>query len=494
MTATAAPPEAAPPSAPPASRSIKRGALVLFGGQAGTQALGFVRNLVIARMISAADFGVGAAFAVTMALLNMLGDLSIDKMLVQAKDGDEPRVQATAQLIQFVRGAIGALVLFLVGGLVADGFGAPHAAWAFRWLALVPLIRGAAHLDVRRIERDLRFVPASIVDGVPALVATLLTWPLALWLGDYRVVLWATLLQELLQTALSHLLAERRYAWSRDREVMRRIAAFGWPLCVNAILMFGIFQGDRVVVGSAYGLELLGAYSLAFMLTMVPTALLAGVATALVLPVLARAQDDPRLFEKRTAAAVRTISLVSALTTIPLALVGGPLLVALFGDKYAAAASVVPWLAAMQGVRILRVGPTLAAVARGDTVNSMISNVWRSAALIAMAVAALVHADLAWIAAAGLGGEIVALLYSCARLARRQGVSFRATLAPCGPTFVGFLAAAAAAAFAPQGPGASIAAALVLMSGTVAWLVAAFPDLRGTLAQLGLRPRFWAPR
>jgi O-antigen/teichoic acid export membrane protein len=469
------------------SRRPAAGFLVAFGGQAGAQALGFVRNLIVARLVSAADFGICATFAMTVALLNMLGDLSVDKLLVQAKDGDSPRVQATAQLIQFARGVVGALLLFAVGGLVADAFDAPQAAWAFRTLAFVPLIRGCAHLDIRRVQRDLRFAPAAVADGVPQLVSTLAAWPLAVWLGDYRVVLWAVLLQEALATVLSHALAERRYAWAADRVVARRIAAFGLPLCVNALLMFGIFQGDRVVVGAAYGLELLGAYSTAFMLTIVPTALLAGVSTSLALPVLSRAQDDPREFERRTAATTQTIALVAALVAVPLAVLGGRLVVALYGAKYAAAAAVVPWLAAMQCVRMLRVGPTLAAIAQGDTVNSMIGNVWRSGALAAMAVAALLQADLTWVAAAGLGGEIAALLYSCARLARRQRVPWSATLAPSVPAFVGACAALAFAALAPAwGLPSSIAAAVLLEAATLAWLLTAFPELKTTLRELAL--------
>jgi O-antigen/teichoic acid export membrane protein len=462
-----------------------RGAVVVLGGQAGGQALGFLRNLILAHALAASDFGVATTFVVTIALLNMLGDLSLDKLLVQASDGDDPLVQRTAQAIQFGRGLVSGALLLLAAPLVASAFGAPQARWAFQALAIVPVLRGFAHLDVRRIQRDLRFTRATLTDGVPQLLSTLAVWPLALWLGDWRAVLVAILAQEMLATALSHAFAERRYGWAMDRAVARRIARFGLPLLVNALLMFGIFQGDRVVVGTSYGLDLLGAYSLAFLLTMVPTALLAGAGTALVLPILSRVQNDALEFGRRTAACAQTLALAAAAVTIPLALLGGTMLTLLFGTKYAAAAEVVPWLALMQGVRILRVTPTLAAVARADTMNSMLANVWRTTALGGMAVAAALHAPLPWIAAAGLGGEILALLYSCARLARRQSVPMRVNLAPATIAFCGGAAALGCALLLGTASRAALAvlATLAVQSATVAALFVCFPALRASAVE-----------
>lgn len=471
---------AAPESPPRKPIRALRGAGVLLGGQAGGQLLGFVRNMIVARLISPADFGIASTFAVTMAFLNMLGDLSIDKLLVQASDGDEPRVQATAQMVQFLRGLVSSVILFIGAELVASIFAAPDAAWAYRLLALVPLLRGLAHLDVRRFQRTLRFGPGTIVDGVPQIVATLVTWPLAVWLGDFRVVVYSVLLQEVTCVVMSHAMAERRYEWSRDREATRRILSFGWPLMVNAVLMFGIFQGDRVVVGTSYGLDQLGAYSLGFMLTMVPTALLAGAATSLVLPVLARVQDDARQFEDRTAVCAQAIALVAAVVMIPMVLAGGPLAVALFGSKYAVAVPVVPWLAATQAVRIFRLAPTVAAIARADTVNSMMSNVWRSSGIGAMAIAGLCELDLPWIAAAGLGGEIAALLYSLGRLRRKQGIAWMTTGGPSGVAFLGTsVALASAVCFTlADRPVVAVATAAVLQIATVGALLAVFPTLR----------------
>jgi O-antigen/teichoic acid export membrane protein len=459
-----------------------RGAAVMFAGQVCGQAASFARNLVVARMISSADFGIASTFAVTMSLLEMLGDLAVDKLLVQARDGDDPRVQDTAQFVQFVRGLGGGALLFVMADVVAALFRLPDVRWAFRSLAIVPVINGLAHLDARRFQRDMRFLPSAAVDALPQVAATLAAWPLALLLGDYRVVLWCALLQAAASTVLSHVLAERRYAWRRDRDVARRIIAFGWPLLVNAILMYAIFQGDRIVVGTSYSLADLGAYSLAFSIAFVPTSVVAHVATAVMLPLLSRAQDDPSALRARSAATAQAVALATTCVAIPLVVAGGPLIVAWFGTKYAAAASVMPWLAAMQGVRILRIAPVLVSLARADTVSSMMGNLWRSCALGAMVFAAWNHAALPWIAAAGLGGEVVALLYSVDRLRRLHGLPTGVTLAPSAIAFGGLAAALACASSALSAPNA-ITASLAIAAATV--VAIRFAQFRGRSSAAG---------
>src|SRR5438445_272180 len=85
----------------------------------------------------------------------------------------------------------------------------------------------------------------SLEDFGTNLFITLLALPLAFSLRNYSVMLWLLLLQGVSSMVGSHLLAERPYRWAWDRNYLKRVFAFGWPLLVNGLLMFLIFQGDR---------------------------------------------------------------------------------------------------------------------------------------------------------------------------------------------------------------------------------------------------------
>src|SRR5579872_157767 len=97
---------------PSSYRSFLKSGTQLSINQAIVQACSFVRNVIVARLISPADFGIAATFVMTFSLLDMISNLSADTLLVQAKDGDEPLFQGTAHSIHLIRGLINAILLF----------------------------------------------------------------------------------------------------------------------------------------------------------------------------------------------------------------------------------------------------------------------------------------------------------------------------------------------------------------------------------------------
>ncbi len=83
---------------------MSKGALLLLTGQVGSQLLSLLRNFVVARLILPSSFGVAVTFTTTISLLNLISDIGMDKFIVQDRDGDDPRVQASLQTLIVVRG------------------------------------------------------------------------------------------------------------------------------------------------------------------------------------------------------------------------------------------------------------------------------------------------------------------------------------------------------------------------------------------------------
>lgn len=74
-----------------------RGGIQLLGGHAAVQFLSLARNFCIARLVSPEDFGVAATFALTLSMLEAIGDLSFNKLLIQDPEGEDPTLQAVLQ-------------------------------------------------------------------------------------------------------------------------------------------------------------------------------------------------------------------------------------------------------------------------------------------------------------------------------------------------------------------------------------------------------------
>ena len=410
-----------------------KGTLFLGGGRLIDRGLQFLRNIIVARLVSPEDFGIAALFAMTVSFLEMISNLAVDTLLVQSPNGEKLRFQQTSQLMMAVRGLGIALLLLLFAGPVARLFDIPTATWAFRLLAVVPLIRGLVHQDMSRFQRQLNFKPILATDIASQFISVLLAWPLAAWLGDYSAILYLILVQTLARTVISHVMAERSYTWGWEPIHAREIITFGWPLLINGILLFLIMQGDRFVIGAAdnlfaretYSKTQLGFYSAAFVLASTITEAITSIVSPVMLPLLSRAQDFKEQFHKRCRFCIQIAVFILTPLGIFFILIGGWFLVLVYGNQYLAAVPLMGWLGATSSIRLLRVASATIALSKADSLNTTISNVFRSFSFGMAFICAALGVDLVWIAASGLLGELLAIGISIGMLKYRLAIPLK---------------------------------------------------------------------
>lgn len=399
--------------------------MVLTTGRVAGYALSFVRNLILARVLAKADYGLAAVFGMAMTLLEVGGRMSFGMQIIQSKQGDTPSFQASAHALQFVGGLCSAMLIAGTSVPMAALFGVPRAWWAFALLAVVPLCQGLAHLDVSRYQRELEYLPIVLVDVVPQFLITLAAWPLAVWFGDYRVIVLLMIAKAVIGSAMTFHYARRPYRWAWEREHVRGMLSFGWPLLLTGLVMFGSQQADQILVGAAFSLSMLANYALAFSLVSIPWFIFSPVGDSLMLPIMARVQDDPGRLRRQYRICVQTAAVAGVMLTLPLIVAGEQLVTLLYGAKYRGTGAFVALLGAASALRFMRYAPAVAAMARGDTINQLSSNLWRVASLpLALGVWSAGGTPVQ-IACCALVGELLAAVVSVVFLRRRQGVPLR---------------------------------------------------------------------
>ena len=356
------------------------------------------RNLIIARLIPVEDYGVAATFAVAMAVVEMASAFGLQQQIVQSKEGDDPKFQAGLQGFQLLRGVISGVILFLLAGPLAAFLGIPEVAWAYQVLALVPVLNALQHFDIHRLTRAMQFKALLLTGSLPALISLIAVWPLVTVFGNWQVMLWALLLQAALAALVSHICAERRWQLSLDRAILAKSMRFGWPLLLNSILMFLVFQGDKLIVGRLQGMEALAVFSMGVTLLLTPTLVFAKSAQNLFLPKLSAAQEDPEAFARIAQRCLQTVALAALALVLGTLLLGGPVVHLLLGEKYAPLLPLLIWFAISQALRMAKAGPAIVALALGQTSNALWANVLRSLCL-----------PLAWVVAER-GGSLLDIL------------------------------------------------------------------------------------
>lgn len=429
------------PSARSLSSRVVGQAALLMSGYALAQACSLLRNAVIGYCLSKGDFGVAATITIALQMLETLSDLGAERLIVQASDGDDPRLMAAAHTTLVLRGIVTGAILFVAAGVIVDFFSVPQARWAFEVASLVPLIKGFTHLGSRLQQRGLNNFNTMVIEVVPQAVALALVIPAVNAAGNFSAVVWLAILQAVVAVLASHLLSARGYALGVDLAFVKRLFVFGWPIWLSAIPLVAIYQGDRIIIGHFIGIEALGSYSAAFMIAMVPGLIAAKVGHALMLPLLAEKRNAPTEFVARYVLMFEGTSIAAAAYLVVFVLAGGSVLPLVFGPNYIGLDAVMGWLAAMWALRMVQSVPGIALMAQGITRPLLLAGLLRALALVLALIAVLSGMDLAGVAAAGVVGELASLIYITTRIGRgRSGLTRTTLLRALYPMAIGLLA------------------------------------------------------
>lgn len=388
---------------------VRSGTIVLLGSitDFGAQLL---RNSIFARLLTVSDFGVVATFSILMTLIDTAVSNGLSRMIVQARDADDPTLQASLHTVQVLLAIFASLLLMVIAWPYSIVMGTPQQGWAYASLALIPVLRGLAHLDSLRLQRHGQFAPSVIRQTLPPIVALIAIWPAYIWLKDYRLVLVTIYAQQIALLVASHIGAQRPYRLGFNRSHMKRAFAFGWPLMANALLIYFVVNGDRIVVSNQFGIETLGWFSAAVMLTLMPINFVANALQTLALPAMAKQQDDSIGLQRQFDLVASLFALIGVGFVSGTALLGREVLTLMFGVKFVPATPYLLLLSIMQAIRMLRVACSIASMARGETKNPLYTNVVRGVFIPMSLLVALSTHDIFLMIAVGIVGEIVATL------------------------------------------------------------------------------------
>ncbi|WNV89189.1 lipopolysaccharide biosynthesis protein [Umezawaea sp. Da 62-37] len=308
-------------------------------------------GIILARLLTPNDYGLFAVATVSLVILININDLGLEQVLVRWP-GDVAKVASTATTVIF-----GFSVVLFIGfqagaSAFASALGAPEATDLVRVLAFAILINGALAVPSAMLTRSFRQDLRTYADLTGFIVTTGLTLALAMTGFGVWGLVWGRLLGNLVNGLLHLKFTPVRYRPGWDPAVARELLRGGLPLAGATILAVAMVNVDNVVIGRLLGPETLGLYVLAFNLSSWPVTLLSIPVARVSVPAFARLQED--LVALRAAFA-RSMGLLMA-AAVPicglLAIMAGPTIRFVYGDKWAGAATALVFLAVLGLARV----------------------------------------------------------------------------------------------------------------------------------------------
>lgn len=467
------------------NNKILRGGAQLFAGQIGVQLIRFFRNFILARLLVPEDFGVASTFAVTLTALELLSDLSLEKMIVRDPQGDEERFQATLTTLSMIRFALLGLAIYLTAGWLADIYDVPEAKAAYQIFALVPIIRMFTHLDMYRAQRRMNFnieIYAHISSQIIGLIVATI---LAYLTRDFTAVLWGSMAQSLALVVITHIMASRPFRAAWDPEFATRALVFGWPLMVNGFVLMLVSLADRVLVGAVLGMTDLAVYTIAVLLVTVAGSSLHRVVSTVSLPGLSAVQDDASAFQAQYTLLGHVVGAIAVFFFVPITLLGSDVIAFIFGAKYLGPTILVGVLSIGMAIKFMRTPFVTGFLANSRTKDLMLSETVRIVGIILAAAVILIGGNLVQVAMAINFGECVAFGFCVLRMRSAKASALRTPFTVYVPAMAALGLALLVQLMIPDALILRFFIACLIVAVYLVWVIATVPALRSMI--LGLR-------
>ena len=289
--------------------------------------------VVLARLLTPADYGVAAMALVVTSFGMMFTDPALGAALIQRPTIDE-RDRSTVFWTAAGLGVALTVVAVAFSGLVADFFGEPQVQDLFIVSALCFTVIGlsVAHraLLTRKLayrSLEIREMASIVTGGAAAIVVALAGF------GP-----WAIVSNFVAYTVMSCVLAWLLLDW-RPTAVFslaraRSLGGFSTRIFSATLLDWGNYNLDKTLVGRFLGPASLGSYSLAYNAMLMPMFLVAGTIHQALTPAYSRIQRDRERLERvwlhnrRLSVALVAPSLMAVIVVAP------DLVEVAFGDQW----------------------------------------------------------------------------------------------------------------------------------------------------------------
>lgn len=333
------------------------------------QGLNLIGSIVLARILSPAQFGLFAIVTFILSFLLAFGDAGLGASLIrEAKEPGENDYRAvfTAQQA-LVAGVV--VISWLVSPAIARAYGLPPGnAWLFRLIALSLLFTSFQVIPSIRLERHLRFDRLAIVETGMALVFNVTAVAMAVMGFGAFSFAWALVLRSLAGAILAYAVSPWLPRWHWHWGLIKQHLSFGIPyqgfnfVCLLKDSMNPVFIG--IILGPAQ----VGYINWAILVASAPTLALMAL-RRVYLPAFARLQDQPESLRQFVEHVIRAVNaLYAPVAMLTLAMIK-PITRVVFGSKWLAAVPLfyLFWVASVFSPTAMAAVAVLNAVGRSRT-------------------------------------------------------------------------------------------------------------------------------
>lgn len=243
-----------------------RGVLLNSGFDLGISALGLLRSLILAALLSRADFGVWGILIVSVGVLAQLKLVGVSDRYVQQDEPDQELAFQRAFTVELIATAFAGGTIVVALPAVALIYG--HWSLIPPGLALVSiLVAGALQAPIWIHYREMNFLRQRSLTAIEPVVGFVVAVALAVAGAGYWALVIGVVAGAWTTTLAAITSSPYKLRWRFDRSALRVYAAYSGPLFVATIGGVVLANGAAIASNAHLGLAGVGAVTLSATIT-----------------------------------------------------------------------------------------------------------------------------------------------------------------------------------------------------------------------------------
>lgn len=288
--------EAAPVASELKLRSV-RGAFITVGSQAIKFFLTLARTAILARLLMPEDFGLIAMVAVVVNFASLFKDAGLSLATIQQENITHRQISGLfwANLLLSTLLGIG---IICGSPLVAQLYGRPELTNVTAVLGIAFIISGLSIQHTALLKRQLRLGRLAAIQLLSQVVFIVCASILALFGWRYWALVGGTMGMSITTILLAFLFCPWVPGWIQKNTGLRKMLAFGGHLTAANLIIYFVRNLDNILLGTVWGAAVLGIYTKAYSILMLPISQINGPVSSVLVPALSRLQNNEKSFRR----------------------------------------------------------------------------------------------------------------------------------------------------------------------------------------------------
>lgn len=305
------------------------------------QGVTFIVGIVLARMLSPAEYGMIGIVLIFTTVLSGIVDSGFSNALIRQKETTDDDYN-TMFITNMVISVLMYVLLYTCAPLISDFFKHPELTAVTRITGLILILQALSIIQVTILTKRIDFKTKTKASLISAIISGVIGIVMAF--SGYGV--WALVGQQISKQfvftvclwILNRWWPNFTFRWNSFRYMW----GFGWKLMLSGMLNNVWNQLYQVVVGKFYSPTTLGQYTRSSEYASIFSSNLTGIIQRVTYPVLAETQDDNARMVAAYRKIIKTTMFVTAMCMISIGAIAEPMIYSLIGKQWHQAATFLP--------------------------------------------------------------------------------------------------------------------------------------------------------